>query len=194
MYQRTLFNTPVITPFFYGLSRLWLWLAGWKVEGTTPRVSKFVVIAYPHTSNWDVPFTIAICMVSRLKIYWLGKASLFRGPMGPVMKWLGGIPVTLGQPQNLVLQIIDAFDLADELIIVIAPEGNRSYVHQWKTGFYHIALGANVPIALGFLDFGRKEGGYLKSYYPTGDIDKDIMLIQAEYAGIKGKYSDQSKQ
>ena len=90
-------------------------------------------------------------------------------------------------------QTIYAIDRADELIIVIAPEGARSYVHEWKTGFYHIAIGANVPIALGFLDLGKKEGGYLKSYFPTGDVDKDMALIQAEYAGIEGKYPDQSK-
>lgn len=193
MYRWTLFNTPVVTPFFYGLSRLWLRIAGWKIIGTPPSEPKFVVIAYPHTSNWDVPFTIAICLVYRLKIYWMGKASLFRGPIGPVMKWLGGIPVPLGQSQSLVQQTINAINYADELIIMIAPEGARSYVHQWKTGFYHIAAGANVPIALGFLDFGKKEGGYLESYFPTGDIDKDMSLIQAKYAGIKGKYPDQSR-
>ena len=113
--------------------------------------------------------------------------------MGPLMKWFGGIPVPLGQSQNLVQQTIDAIDHADELIIVIAPEGNRSYVHRWKTGFYHIAAGAKVPIALGFLDYGKKEGGYLESYFPTGDVDKDMELIQTEYEGIKGKYPDQSR-
>jgi len=193
LFRWTLFNTPVVTPFFYGLSRLWLCVAGWEVVGAPPPEPKFVIIAYPHTSNWDVPFTIAICLVYRLKIYWMGKASLFRGPIGPVMKWLGGIPVILGESQSLVQQTIDAINYADELIIVIAPEGARSYVHQWKTGFYHIATGANVPIALGFLDFGKKEGGYLKSFCPTGDVDKDMGLIQSAYACIKGKYPEQSR-
>ena len=132
-------------------------------------------------------------MMYRLKIYWMGKASLFKGPMGPVMKWMGGIPVKLDQSQNLVQQTIETFNRSDELVIAIAPEGNRSYVDQWKTGFYHIAAGAGVPIALGFLDFGKKEGGYLASYFPTGDVDRDIALIQAQYAGIVGKYPDQSR-
>ena len=113
--------------------------------------------------------------------------------MGPLMKWLGGIPVDLDQSQNLVQQTIGAFNRSDELVIAIAPEGNRSYVEQWKTGFYHIAAGAGVPIALGFLDFGKKEGGYLASYVPTGDVDGDIASIQAQYAGIVGKYPDQSR-
>ncbi|MDH3220808.1 MAG: 1-acyl-sn-glycerol-3-phosphate acyltransferase [Gammaproteobacteria bacterium] len=152
-----------------------------------------MVIAYPHTSNWDMPFTIAICLLYRLRIYWLGKSSLFRGPMGPVMKWLGGIPVNLDRSENLVQQIVDSFNRADDLIVVIAPEGNRSYVERWKTGFYHIAAGARVPIALGFLDFGKKQGGYLNSYMPSGDIDRDIRLMQAEYAGIRGKFPDQSR-
>lgn len=193
MYRHTLFNTAFITPIFYGLSWLWLRLAGWEVRGAPPRVSKFVVIAYPHTSNWDMPFTIAICLLYRLRIYWLGKSSLFRGPMGPVMKWLGGIPVNLDRSENLVQQIVDSFNRADDLIVVIAPEGNRSYVERWKTGFYHIAAGARVPIALGFLDFGKKQGGYLNSYMPSGDIDRDIRLMQAEYAGIRGKFPDQSR-
>jgi len=168
-------------------------VAGWKIKGFPPREPKFVIIAYPHTSNWDVPFTIAICMMYRLKIYWMGKASLFKGPIGTVMKWLGGIPVNLDQSQNLVQQTIETFNRTDELVIAIAPEGNRSYVDRWKTGFYHIAAGAGVPIALGFLDFGKKEGGYLASYFPTGDVDGDIASIQAQYEGIAGKYPDQSK-
>jgi len=167
-------------------------VAGWNIKGMPPGENKFVVIAYPHTSNWDVPLTIAICMVYRLKIYWMGKAGLFWGPLGPVMKWLGGIPVHLGQSQNVVQQTINAFDNSTSLIIVIAPEANRAYVKKWKTGFYHIAAGANVPIALGFLDFYKKEGGYLKSYLPTGDLDKDLAIIKAQYQGIKGKYADQS--
>jgi 1-acyl-sn-glycerol-3-phosphate acyltransferase len=108
------------------------------------------------------------------------------------MKWLGAIPVPPGRSSNLVQQIIDAFAQEDKLIIMLAPEGDRSYVHHWKTGFYHIAAGAGVPIVLGYLDYAKKEGGYLKDYYPTGDIDRDMALIQVEYEGMKGKYPDQS--
>jgi len=193
VYRHTLFNTPVVTPVFCAIAWLWLRLAGWKIKGKPPERQKFIVIAYPHTSNWDVPFTLAICMVYRLKIYWMGKESLFRGVLGPIMKWLGGIPVYFDGTGNTVLQIIDAYDNAEELVVVVAPEGNRSYVRQWKTGFYHIAVGANVPIALGYLDFHKKQGGYLHSYFPTGDIDKDMTIIKAAYRGIKGKYADQSE-
>ena len=193
MYRRTLFNTPVITDFFYLISVLWLRAAGWNTKGLPSAEKKFVMIAYPHTSNWDVPFTLAICMVYRLKIYWMGKSSLFWGPIGPVMKWLGGIPIKMGKSENVVQQTIDTFNQATSLVIVISPEANRAYVQKWRTGFYHIAVGANVPIVLGFLDFSRKEGGYLASYLATGDLDRDLAIIKTQYRGIKGKYADQSE-
>ena len=193
LYRYTIFNTPLITPVCYLLCVLFLRLTGWKTRGKPGTSSKFVMIAYPHTSNWDVPFTLAICMVYGLKVYWMGKSTLFRGPMGPFMKWLGGIPVKLHESENVVQQIVNAFNRSDELAIVISPEANRAYVNKWKTGFYHIALGAKVPILLGFLDFSRKQGGYLDSFLPTGDLDKDLQEIKAQYLGIEGKYPDQSE-
>ena len=108
----------------------------------------------------------------------MGKASLFWGPIGPRMKWLGGIPIKMDISANVVQQTINAFNLSSNLIIVIAPEANRTYVRKWRTGFYHIAVGANLPIVLGFLDYSKKEGGYLKSYLPTGDLDSDLSIIK----------------
>lgn len=193
MYRITLFNTPLITPVFYAIAWLWLRLSGWQLRGAPPRIRKFVVIAYPHTSNWDVPCTIAVCLLYRMKVYWLGKSSLFRGPVGPVMKWFGGIPVFLDRPRNQVRQIVDRFNDVEDLVIVISPEGNRSYVQRWKTGFYHIAVGSGVPIVLGYLDFANRRAGYLDCITPSGDIDRDMASIQARYAGIKGLYPEQSR-
>jgi 1-acyl-sn-glycerol-3-phosphate acyltransferase len=122
----------------------------------------------------------------------MGKASLFWGPIGPLMKWLGGIPIKMDISENVVQQTINAFNLSSNLVIVIAPEANRAYVRKWRTGFYHIAVGANLPIVLGLLDYPKKEGGYLKSYVPTGNLDSDLVIIKAQYQGIKGKYADQS--
>ena len=191
-YRYTLFNTPLITNLFRTGAGLVLKLLGWKISGNLPDARKFIIIAYPHTSNWDVPITLAICLMFRLRIHWMGKSTLFRGPMGPVMKWLGGIPIYLHESRNMVQQTIDAFNNADELIIVIAPEANRAYVEEWKSGFYHIAVGAGLPIVLGFLDFSRQEGGYLDTFQPTGDIDRDMVRIKSQYLGIKGKYPEQS--
>ena len=105
---------------------------------------------------------------------------------------LGGIPIILDESRNVVQQAIDAFDNNDELIIVISPEANRSFVEEWKTGFYHIASGAGIPIVPGFLDFARREGGYLKTFTPTGDLPRDLQDIQSSYRGIRGKYPEQS--
>jgi len=191
-YRYTLFNTPVITSLFRIGARLVLKLRGWKISGELPDASKFVVIAYPHTTNWDVPLTLAISLVYRVHVHWMGKSSLFRGPMGPVMKWLGGIPINLHESRNVVRWMIDALDNSDELVIVISPEANRAYVEKWKTGFYHIAVGAGLPIVLGFLDFTRREGGYLETFMPSGDLERDLAEIRARYKGIEGKYPEQS--
>lgn len=108
------------------------------------------------------------------------------------MKWLGGIPIDRSEAHDVVQQTISAFDSSDDLIIAVAPEGTRSKVQKWKTGFYHIALGANVPIVLGYFDYAKKEVGCLKSYSPSGDIDNDMQEIKAAYEGIQGKYLDKS--
>ncbi len=192
MYRYTLFNTPGITALFYLLARLMLRLGGWRLRGKPPATGKFIMIAYPHTSNWDVPFTLAVCLSYGLHIHWLGKSSLFRGPLGPLMKWLGGIPLYLHESRNQVQQIVDLYARSDELVVVISPEGNRSFVEEWKSGFYHIALGAGIPIVLGFLDFARREGGYLDTFYPTGDYERDLRQIQSRYRGIQGLYPEQS--
>ena len=192
MYNRILFNTPVVFHIFYAICWLGLRLAGWKVKGQPPGLAKYVVIAYPHTSNWDFPLGIAIAVIFRLKIRWLGKDSLFKGLAGQVMKWLGGIPIDRSDKNNVVQQTINAFDNSAEMIIAVAPEGTRSQVKKWKTGFYHIAVGAKVPIVLAYLDYAKKQAGCLQSYLPTGDIDKDMQAIKLAYQGIQGKYPDQA--
>ena len=192
MYSRTLFNTPVVFHIFYAISWLGLRLAGWKIKGSPPEAGKYIVIAYPHTSNWDFPLGLAICIIFRIKAYWLGKDSLFEGLAGPIMKWLGGIPIDRSSAHDVVQQTINTFDEYDEMVIAVAPEGTRSQVKKWKTGFYHIAVGAKVPIVLGYFNYAKKEAGCLKSYLPTGNIDKDMVAIKAAYQGIEGKYADQA--
>ena len=192
MNRRIIFNTPVVFHIFYAIAWLGLRLAGWKLKGRPPSARKFVVIAYPHTSNWDFPLGLSACIIFRMKIYWLGKDSLFRGPAGPIMKWLGGIPIDRSKAQDFVKQAIETFDQSDEMVIAVAPEGTRSAVKKWKTGFYHIATGAKVPIVPGYFDYANKELGFLESFYPGGDIDKDIPAIKAVYGTVQGKNADQS--
>lgn len=189
--RRTVYNTPVLKQCLTALSWAGLKLAGWKLEGQPPVEKKYVLIAVPHTSNWDFPITLAMAFLFKFDIFWMGKESLFAGPAGPIMRWLGGISVNRSAASNLVQQTIDAFNANDKLVVTIPPEGTRSRVEKWKTGFYYIAHGANVPIALGFLDYKHKVGGFGPTFYPTGDLEKDIAEIRKFYAGINGRYADQ---
>ncbi len=189
--HKTIFNTPLVNTMARWVSVATLRLAGWKVEGTKPVVDKYVLIAAPHTSNWDFPVTLMVCFALRLRVNWMGKASLFRGPMGPVMRWLGGIAVDRSKAGNLVQETIDAFARYPHLAVIVPPEGTRGRVAYWKTGFYHIAQGAGVPVALGYLDFKRKAGGIGTLFRLTGQIDHDMRDIQAFYAGISGKHPQQ---
>ena len=189
--RRTVFDTPIVHHFFHFVSWLGLKLAGWKIEGGAPEHRKYVLIAAPHTSNWDFPFTLAVAFRLNVKLFWMGKASLFKGPMGPVMKWLGGIPVDRNQSNGLVQQIVDEFNRCKDLVVTIPPEGTRSKVQKWKSGFYHVAHGAGVPISLGFLDFKRKVGGISKTFTTTGNYEEDLKKIQEFYKGISGKNPSQ---
>ncbi|AXE32505.1 glycerol acyltransferase [Chromobacterium phragmitis] len=184
----TIFDTPIVRDLFRWLSIVMLKLCGWKLKGEFPALDKYVMIGAPHTSNWDFPITLGLCFAARAKIYWMGKHTLFKGPMGPVMRWLGGVPVVRHQNNSLVQQMVDVFQRSDRLVLAIPPEGTRKAVTEWKTGFYHIACGAGVPIALAYLDYGRREGGFGPMFEPSGDIEADLPKIRAFYADKQGRY------
>jgi 1-acyl-sn-glycerol-3-phosphate acyltransferase len=185
--QRTIFDTPILRHILPGFGRLMLRIFGWKIEGEFPDLPKYVLIGAPHTSNWDFPVGIAICFARQQKVYWMGKHTLFWGPLGPISRWLGGIPVDRRKSNSLVEQIVQVYREHEQLVVAIPPEGTRKKVEKWKTGFYYIALGSQLPIVLGFIDFGRKVGGCGEVFYPTGDIEADMAKIRAFYAPIKGK-------
>ncbi|MBC3886555.1 lysophospholipid acyltransferase family protein [Undibacterium griseum] len=187
----TIFQTPVVRTLMRWISVMVLRLCGWRIEGITPVEPKYVLIAAPHTSNWDFPVTLMVCFALRLKVYWMGKASLFPPVVGAVMRWLGGIPVNRNRTSNLVQSTVDAFHTSQTLTVIVPPEGTRGKVTHWKTGFYYIAAGAGVPIALGYLDFKRKAGGIGQMFYPSGDIVADMEYIQDFYRGIHGKNPQQ---
>jgi 1-acyl-sn-glycerol-3-phosphate acyltransferase len=178
--------------FLRWFSLMALKIAGWRTHGRLPATPKFVLVGAPHTSNWDLPYTLCIIFVLRGKIYWMGKESLFRPPFKRFFKWLGCIPIDRSRSKSVVAQTIEQFHQNEKLILTISPEGTRSRVKKWKTGFYHIANGANVPIALGFLDYQRKTGGIGPLISPTGDIDSDMKNIRAFYDGVTGKHPEKS--
>lgn len=193
--QRTIFETPVINSLMRGVSALGMRLTGWRTEGMTPEeiaaYPKYVLIAAPHTSNWDFPITLMICFQLRLRVYWMAKASLFTWPIGWLSRWLGGIAIDRSAANNTVQNTVNAFNARERLAVIVAPEGTRGKVTHWKTGFYHMAHGAGVPIALAYLDFARKRGGIGRMFITTGDITADMAEIQQFYSGITGKNRDQ---
>ena len=134
-------------------------LTGWKFDGGLPNEPKFVIIVAPHTSNWDFPVGLAALFALGFRISFLGKHSIFKWPLGLFMRWLGGIPVERSVSRDRVAESVAAFNSTDKLILVIAPEGTRKLVPRWKTGFYHVAHGARVPIVPIVFDFGRKTIG-----------------------------------
>lgn len=190
--QYTVFDTPVIRTFLRLFSLAYLKIFGWRYEGQLPDFPKYVMIAAPHTSNWDFPITMFLAFALKTKVYWMGKASLFKRPFGSVMRWLGGIPIDRSKTNNVVENTIAVFNEHENLVIVVPPEGTRNKVSYWKTGFYRIACGANVPIVLGFIDFKRKAGGIGPVVIPTGDIEADMYAIYSFYSGITGKYPEKS--
>lgn len=187
--HRTIFTTPVVNATLRGLSIAFLKVTGWRVEGAMPpNTAKSVLIAAPHTSNWDLPYTLMVCFVLRLTPYWMGKASIFRAPFGGVMRWLGGIPVDRSKSNNLVAASAEAIRAADfSLQLIVPPQGTRSETRQWKTGFYYIAQAAQVPIVLAYMDYANKRSGLGPMFVPTGDLAADMATIQAFYAPFKGK-------
>ncbi len=191
--HRTIFDTPIVNTVLRSISVTTLKFLGWKVEGSLPPgCEKSVFIAAPHTSNWDLPFTLMVAFALRLNIYWMGKHQIFKPPFRHLMMWLGGIPVLREKSTNLVEASAQAIRDADgPLQLVVPPEGTRSKVRYWKTGFYYIALGAKVPIVMSYMDYESKRAGLGPVFMPTGDIEADMVAIKAFYAPFKGKNSDQ---
>jgi 1-acyl-sn-glycerol-3-phosphate acyltransferase len=175
------------SPISQRLAYIILRLIGWRTHVIRPHSSKYVLIGAPHTSNWDFGILLLLMAADQLPIRFMGKDSLFRGPFGPVMRSLGGIPVNRRERTNLVDQIVAKFEEFEELIIGIAPEGTRSKTKHWKTGFYYIALKAKVPIAMAYLDYGNKIIGVGPSFTPSGDLKADFEIIREFYTGVVGK-------
>lgn len=163
-------------------------LFGWKVDNQLPDFKKYVLIAAPHTSNWDFIVGILARYAAKTKMSFLGKGSLFKPPFGWLFRALGGIPVYRGQKLNMVDQMVKVFNDRKELILAMSPEGTRSKLAYWKSGFYHIANSAKVPIVMATLDFKNKTilmGG--KYFTPSGDIQADMQIVRDFYEKVQGK-------
>lgn len=163
------------------LGRTALAVSGWRFEGTLPPLPKFVVIVAPHTSNWDFFVGVGALFSLGIRISFLGKDSIFRGPLGPMMHWLGGIAVDRSVSRDRVAEMIDVFRSRDQLVIGITPEGTRKKVTDWRTGFYHVAKGADVPIVPVAFDYSRKTIVFFPPFKPTADAKADIAYLKGLY-------------
>lgn len=162
---------------------LWLYHAmGWTAVGAPPPDRRCVIVAAPHTSNWDFILFLGLTNALGIQAHFMGKQSLFRWPMTRFMKDMGGVPVDRTKSRNYVDATIAEFGRRDEFMLVISPEGTRSAVTQWRSGFYHIAMGAKVPLVLGWIDYERKIGGLGPAFMPTGDYAADMRTIVDFYA------------
>jgi 1-acyl-sn-glycerol-3-phosphate acyltransferase len=183
----TLFNTPILAPLLRVLSIGLLRLMGWKAVGEIPNgLRKYILIAAPHTSNWDFALFVLIVFALRIQTRVLIKHSLFIGPLGWFLRYCGAIPVDRRASGDRVEQLANLFKENDDFVLLITPEATRSPNPNWKSGFYRMAEGAHVPIVVAYVDTASKVAGIDHVFYPTGDLDSDLAKIKAFYDKQKG--------
>lgn len=160
---------------------------GWRVTGTLPNVARMVIIVAPHTSNWDFVVGLSAKLALRLRVTFLGKQSLFHFPLGLLMRAWGGLPVDRGSSHDVVHAIVAEFARRPRMILALAPEGTRTPVDRWRTGFYHIAHAAHVPIVPVALNFGDRAIQILDAFETTGALDADMAALRERFRGVRGK-------
>ena len=176
---------------------IWHWigsaalaLGGWRIAGDWPGDAKVVVTAGPHTSNWDGIWMLAAAAKWRIRLRYMGKKSLTEGPLGGIVRWTGCIPIDRSQNNDVVGAMKIAFAAEDNLILVIPPEGTRDAVAKWKSGFYHIAVGAGVPITMAVMDYATRTVALPATLWPSGDYLADLAIIQRFYATATARYPE----
>lgn len=177
-------------PLKYWIGKTVLNVFGWEAVGPAPDIKKYVLVAAPHTTSWDLVFTLGVGWTLGFEPTWVGKHTLFEGPFGRFFRYLGGVPVDRRKSLDQVAQIVKLFEERERMVLVIAPEGTRGATPYWKSGFYHIARGAKVPLALGFLDYKKKKGGIGEVFMPSDNLEADVDRIRSFYAGVTAKYPE----
>jgi 1-acyl-sn-glycerol-3-phosphate acyltransferase len=179
-----------VSAFMHGLAKLLFRLSGWRTEGAVHQPMRFVVIAAPHTSNWDAFIMVTAAYVYRVKLSWFVKDAAFFFPLGPIIRFFGGIPIDRTARRNVVGRAVEEFHQSERLILAVPPEATRKKSTSWKTGFYHIARRAGVPIVLGYVDYRRKVAGLGPAFTPTGDIEADFRVFEKFYAGVTPRFPE----
>ncbi|WP_236632864.1 lysophospholipid acyltransferase family protein [Xylella taiwanensis] len=175
-------------PLVRWLGRTALKLSGWRLIGVVPNQSKMVIIVAPHSSYWDGFLGFASKFAIGSEIRFLSKASLFWWPLGPLLRWIGCIPLDRRFPQGTVSQAVRAFRDSERMWYLLTPEGTRKRVERWKPGFWKIAKHAGVPIIPVYLDYPSKTIGIGELFWPGDDMDNDIAAIRAWYKPWRGKH------
>ena len=184
--QLTIFNTPILSTIFHYLARFLMRAFGWRVEGKLPDIPKLILIGAPHTSNWDFVLFLGVIFSLRANVHFMGKAELFRFPVGWFFRYCGGVPVDRKKSTGLVDQMVKVSNESKDFILTIAPEGTRHHVVEWKRGFYHIAREAGIPIVMAIVDGKHKEVRVGQVFHPSENIEADMKAIQSFFAGVVG--------
>jgi len=186
----TIFTAPVVSPIMTGVGKAFLFIMRWKVIGELPEERPIIAIIAPHTSNWDFVLFFAAALSLPINVRWIGKHTIFRWPFKTLFVWMGGTPVDRTLPTNIVDQAAAAVRANPDIVMGLSPEGTRSKVDHWKTGFYRIAVGGNAPIFLAGIDFPSRTVTILETFWPTGDVDKDITTLQDQASPFRGRYPE----
>ncbi len=180
-------ENPIVRFTFNWFANVALFILRWKVKGRLPDKKRFVMIAAPHSSNWDFVFFMLVVFKFKIPIHWMGKHTMFAWPFRWILKRMGGIPIDRNIKTDTVQVMADAFEETDKFILTIAPSGTRSKTKKWKSGFYHIANQSKVPIVFGYIDYKNKETGFGPTFIPTGDIESDMIAIKKFYEQFSTK-------
>lgn len=173
------------------LARRLLKLLGWSLEHADPGTRRYVLIVAPHTSNWDFVVGLLAAWALGLHAHWMGKHTLFESPLGFLFRAWGGIPVNRGSAGNTIEQMAARFAASDHFVLGMAPEGTRGATDHWKSGFWHIARAARVPVVMAYLDYGRKQVGTGGAFMPGDDLEADFRRLREFYADKRGRYPAQ---
>lgn len=160
---------------------------GWEIRAELPDTEKYIIVGGPHTSNWDFPNGLMMFYVLKIKLSWMGKASLFKPPLGTLMRFFGGVAIERDSRHGVVEQMAEKFNQSERLIIGLAPNGTRKKTQYWKSGFYWIAFKAKVPVVCCYLDYKRKCARIGCKIDPTGNVKQDMDKIRNFYEGVEGK-------
>ena len=179
-------------PFTRWIGRVALTALRWRIEGELPNRSKLVVIAAPHTSNWDFVVGIAARFALGIDVSWLGKHTLFRGPWSAILRRWGGIPIDRTASHDTVSQIVDVFRVRHAFVLALAPEGTRKHVSEWRTGFWYIAHGASVPIVPVAFDWASRVIVIRAAVETTGDVSEDVARLRGSYRGLRGRHGGEA--